>query len=156
MRKGRSNEARERTPVVLRCPTGNGLAGENPWCPLGKKARIARILRFTIYKLQNPKGALQPYVRPAQFAKTQTQRIAASRFLVLRTAGLRAGAKAALRERSRLCRARAHGADPGRLSHPRLDESRQGAGQERERHRAPVERVPPPAVDPARRPRQRS
>src|SRR5947209_12095579 len=58
------------------------------------------------------KEALRPYVRLAQFAKTQTQRIAASRFLVLRPAGLRAGAKAALRERSRLCRARAPCAEP--------------------------------------------
>src|SRR2546426_7363352 len=93
------------------------------------------------------KEALQPYVRLAQFAKTQTQHIAASRFLVLRPAGLRAGAKAALRERSRLCRARADGAEPGRLPHSRLDGSRQGAGQERERHRAPVEHLPPPPVD---------
>src|SRR5439155_15871304 len=123
----------------------------NLWCPRGKRSRIAPILRVT-----DPKGALQPYVRLAQFAKTQTQRIAASRFLVLRPAGLRAGAKAALRERSRLCRARADGAEPGRLSHPRLDGSRQGAGQERERHRAPVERLPPPPGNPARRPRQRS
>src|SRR5438309_4296832 len=85
------------------------------------------------------KEALQPYVRLAQFAKTQTQRIAASRFLVLRPAGVRAGARAPLRERSRLCRARAHGAEPGRLSHPRLDGSRQSPGQERKRHRAAVE-----------------
>src|SRR6266699_4751232 len=148
MRKGRSNEARERTPVVLRCPTGSGLARENPWCLLEKRDRIARILQFTIYKLQ--KGALQPYVRLAQFAKTQTQRIAASRFLVLRPAGLRAGAKAALREQSRVCRARADGAEPGRLSHPRVDGSRQGAGEERERHRAPVERLPSQAGDPTR------
>src|SRR2546422_6352283 len=55
------------------------------------------------------KEALQPYVRLAQFAKTQAQHIAASRFLVLRPAGLRAGAKAALREQPRLCRARADG-----------------------------------------------
>src|SRR6266853_1670999 len=155
MRKGRSNEARERTPVVLRCPTGPGLARKDPWCLLGKRARIARILRFTIYKLQNPKGALQPYVRLAQFAKTQTQRIAASRFLVLRPADLRAGAKAALREQPGLCRARAHGPEPGRLPYARVDGPRQGAGQERERYRAPVERLPPPAGDPSRRPRQR-
>src|SRR5467141_1684853 len=102
-----------------------------------------------------PKGALQPYVRLAQFAKTQTQRIAAPRFLVLRPADLRAGAKAALREQPGLCRTRADGAEPGRLPHPRLDGSRQGAGPQRERHRAPVERLPPPAGDPARRPRQR-
>src|SRR6266480_6103971 len=97
MRKGRSN-------------------GKNPWCPPGKRSRIAPILRVT-----DPEGAFQPYVRPAQFAKTQTQRIAASRFLVLRPAGLRAGAKAALREQPRLRRARAHGAEPGRLSHARVD-----------------------------------
>src|SRR5438477_13046728 len=99
------------------------------------------------------KEALQPYVRLAQFAKTQAQYIAASRFLVLRPADLRAGAKAALRERPGLRRARADGAEPGRLSHPRLDGPRQGAGAQRERHRAPVERVPPPPGDPARRPR---
>src|SRR5437899_4330045 len=99
MRKGRSN-------------------GKNPWCPLGKRSRIAPILRLT-----DPKGALQPYVRLAQFAKTQAQLIAASRFLVLRPAGLRAGAKTPLREQSRLCRARAHGAEPGRLPYPRLDGS---------------------------------
>src|SRR6266513_5448742 len=132
MRKGRSN-------------------GKNPWCPLGKRSRIAPILRLT-----DPKGALQPYVRLAQSAKTQAQRIAASRFLVLRPAGLRAGAKPALREQPRLCRARADGTEPGRLSHACLDGSRQGAGQERERYRAPVERLPPPAGDPARRPRQRT
>src|SRR5207302_3857369 len=117
MRKGRSN-------------------GKNPWCPPGKRSRIAPILRVT-----DPKGVLQPYVRLARFAKTQTQRIAASRFLVLRPAGLRAGARAALREQPGLCRARADGAEPGRLSHPCLDGSRQGPCQERERHRAPVERL---------------
>src|SRR5256885_12962111 len=85
-----------------------GPVGKNIWCLPGKRSRIAPILRVT-----DPKGALQPYVRLAQFAKTQTQRIAASRFLVLRPAGLRAGAKAPLRERSRLCRARADGAEPG-------------------------------------------
>src|SRR5882762_723946 len=106
--------------------------GKNPWCLPGKRSRIAPILRLT-----DPKGALQPYVRLAQFAKTQTQHIAASRFLVLRPAGLRAGTKAALREQPGLCRARADGAEPGRLSHPRLDGSRQGPCQERERHRAP-------------------
>src|SRR5712691_5448642 len=115
-----------------------GPVGKNIWCPPGKKARIARILR-TI------EGAPQPYVRFAQFAKAQTQRIAASRFLVLRPAGLRAGAKAALREQPGLCRTRADGAEPGRLPHPRLDGSGQGSGPERERHRAPVERMPPPA-----------
>src|SRR5438309_5007635 len=101
------------------------------------------------------KEALQPYVRLARFAKTQTQHIAASRFLVLRRAGLRAGARAALREQPGLCRARADGAEPGRLSYPCLDGSRQGPCQERERHRAPVERLPPPPGYPARRPRQR-
>src|SRR5437879_13770376 len=80
MRKGRSN-------------------GKNPWCPPGKRVSISPILRVT-----DPKGALQPYVRLAQFAKTQTQRIAASRFLVLRPADLRAGAKVALREQPGLCR----------------------------------------------------
>src|SRR6266581_3567223 len=123
--------------------------GKNPWCPPGKRSRIAPILR-------SKEGTPQPYVRLAQFAKTQTQHIAASRFLVLRPAGLRAGAKAALREQPRLCRARADGAEPRRLSHPRLDGSRQGPGQERERHRTPVERVPPPPGYPARRPRQRA
>src|SRR5437879_13572036 len=83
------------------------------------------------------KGALRPYVRLAQFAKTQTQRIAASRFLVLRPADLRAGAKVALREQPGLCRARAHGPEPARLPHPRLDGRRNGAAPERERHRAP-------------------
>src|SRR5437879_8339806 len=117
MRKGRSN-------------------GKNPWCPPGKRSRIAPILRVT-----DPKGALQPYVRLAQFAKAQTQRIAASRFLELRPAGLRAGAKAALREQPRLCRTRTHGAERRRLPQPRLDGPRQGAGPEREQHRAPVERV---------------
>src|SRR5438034_11542270 len=121
MKKGRSN-------------------GKNPWCPPGKRSRIAPILRVT-----DPKGALHPYVRLAQFAKTQTQRIAASRFLVLRPAGLRAGAKAALREQPRLCRARADGPEPGRLPYAHVDGPRQGAGQERERHRAPVECLPPPA-----------
>src|SRR5437879_7892559 len=125
--------------------------GKNPWCPPGKRSRIAPILRVTV-----PKGALQPYVRLAQFAKTQAQHIAASRFLVLRPAGVRAGAKAALREQPRLCRAGADGAEPPRLSHPRLDGSRQGPGQERERHRTPVERVPPPPGYPARRPRPRA
>src|SRR5712691_846223 len=152
MGKGRSNEAPERTPASERFPAGSGRpGGKNPWCPPAKRSRIAPILRLT-----DPKGAPQPYVRLAQFAKTQTQRIAASRFLVLRPAGLRAGAKAALREQPRLCRARAHGTEPGRLPHARLDGPWQGAGQERERHRAPVERVPPPPVDPARRPRQRA
>src|SRR2546421_2040758 len=132
MRKGRSN-------------------GKNPWCPPGKRSRIAPILRVT-----DPEGALQTYVRLAQFAKTQTQRIAASRFLVLRPADFRAGAKVALREQSRLCRARADGAEPGRLPYARLDGPRQGAGPERERHRAPVERLPPPAGDPARRPGKRA
>src|SRR5438477_8977179 len=131
MRKGRSN-------------------GKNPWCPPGKRSRIAPILRLT-----DPKGALQPYVRLAQSAKTQTQRIAASRFLVLRPADLRTGAKAALREQPGVCRARIDGAEPGRLPHPRLDGPRQGAGPERVRHRAPVERLPPPPGDPSRRPRQR-
>src|SRR6266849_8870760 len=96
-------------------------------------------LRFT-----DPKGALPPYVRLAQFAKTQTQYIATSRFLVLRSAALRAGAKAALREQHGLCRARADGAEPGRLPHARLHGPRQGPCQERERYRTPVERVPPP------------
>src|SRR6266446_685387 len=121
MRKGRSN-------------------GKNPWCPPGKRSRIAPILRVT-----DPKGALQPYVRLAQLAKTQTQRIAASRFLVLRPACLRAGAEAPLRDRSRLCRTRADGPERGRLPDARVDGPRQGAGQERERHRADVERVPPQA-----------
>src|SRR6266513_5545815 len=112
MRKGRSN-------------------GKNPWCPPGKRSRIAPILRVT-----DPKGALRPYVRPAQSAKTQTQRIAAPRFLVLRSADFRAGAKAPLREQSRLRRTRAHGAEPGRLPNARLDGPRQGAGPARERHRA--------------------
>src|SRR5439155_26050858 len=110
----------------------------NLWCPRGKRSRIAPILRVT-----DPKGALQPYVRLAQFAKTQTQRIAASRFLVLRPAGVRAGARAPLRERSRLCRARADGAERRRLPYARLDGSRQSPGQERKRHRAAVERLPP-------------
>src|SRR5438034_7649650 len=107
MKKGRSN-------------------GKNPWCPPGKRSRIAPILRVT-----DPKGALHPYVRLAQFAKTQTQRIAASRFLVFRPAGLRAGAKAPLREQSRLCGARADGPEHGRLPYARLGGPRQGAGQER-------------------------
>src|SRR5256885_10564261 len=132
MRKGRSN-------------------GKNPWCPTGKRSRIAPILRVT-----DPKGALRPYVRLAQFAKTQTQRIAAPRLLVLRSASLRIGARAALREQPGVCRARADGAERGRLPYARLDGPRQGAGQERERHRAPVERLPPQAGDPARRPRQRA
>src|SRR5260221_13696037 len=146
MRKGRSNE------VLLPTPAENRILGrENPWCLPEKRSRIARI--FT--DLPTQRGALPPYVRLAQFAETQTQRLAASRFLVLRPAGLRAGAKAALREQSGICRTRADGAEPGRLPHPRLDGSRQGAGPERERHRAPVERLPPQAGDPARRPRQR-
>src|SRR6266852_3788558 len=108
-------------------------------------------LRFT-----DPKGALPPYVRLAQFAKTQTQHAAASRFLVLRSKRIRTRAEAAIREQPGLCWARADGAERGRLPYPRLDGSRQGTGPERQRHRTPVERVPPPAVDPARRPRQRA
>src|SRR5712664_4475792 len=147
MRKGRSNE------VLLPTPAENRILGrENPWCLPEKRSRIARI--FT--DLPTQRGALPPYVRLAQLAKTQTQHAAASRFLVLRSAGLRAGAKAALREQPGLCRTRADGAEPGRLPHPRLDGSRQGAGPERERHRAHVERLPPPALDPARRPGQRA
>src|SRR6266851_2371585 len=149
MRKGRSNES-SAANCVPPWEIGRRYT-KNPWCPLGKKARIARILRST-----DSKGALQPYVRLAQLAKTQTQYIAASRFLVLRPAGLRAGAKTALREQPRLCRARADGAEPGRLPQPRLDGPRQGVGPERERNRAPVERLPPPPGDPARRPRQRA
>src|SRR6266853_3301681 len=147
MRKGRSNE------VLLPTPAENRILGrENSWCLPEKRSRIARI--FT--DLPTQKGALPPYVRLAQFAKTQTQHAAASRFLVLRSAGLRAGAKVALREQPGLCWARADGAERGRLPYPRLDGSRQGIGPERQRHRTPVERVPPPPGDPARRPGQLS
>src|SRR5258706_2413220 len=46
MRKGRSNEALERTPADERCPEGKGGAvGKNTWCLLGKRSRIAPILR---------------------------------------------------------------------------------------------------------------
>src|SRR2546423_12710459 len=131
MRKGRSN-------------------GKNPWCPPGKRSRIAPILRVT-----DPKGALQPYVRLAEFAKTQTQRIAASRFLVLRPADLRTGARAALREQPGVCRARIDGAEPRRLPYARLAGPRQNSGQERERHRAAFERLLPQAGYPARKPGQR-
>src|SRR5256885_9477133 len=87
-----------------------GPVGKNIWGLPGKRSRIAPILRMT-----DPKGAFQPYVRLAQFAKTQTQRIPPSRFLVLRPAGLRTGATAALREQPGVCRARIDGAEPGRL-----------------------------------------
>src|SRR5712691_1320556 len=148
MEEGRSNE-------VL---PGTQLSGGNREAWAGKTPGASREKRLesrAFYGSTDPKGALRPYVRPAQFAKTQTQHIAASRFLVLRPADLRAGAKAALREQPGLCRARAHGPEPGRLPYARVDGPRQGAGQERERYRAPVERLPPPAGDPSRRPRQR-
>src|SRR6266851_10342874 len=104
MRKRRSNEVLPGNSIVRR--QLGGLDGKNPWCLREKRSRIASILRLT-----DPKGALQPYVRLAQFAQTQTQHIAASRFLVLRPSGLRAGAKAALREQPGLCRARTDGAE---------------------------------------------
>src|SRR5216683_7578076 len=121
MRKGRSNGALERPLAGERCPAGSGRGKTSgaSW----KKGLESR----AFYDLVT-QGALQPYVRPAQFANAYTQHVTASRFLVLRPAGLRAGAEAALRERCRLCRARADGAEYRRLSHPRLDGPRESAG----------------------------
>src|SRR6266700_3422656 len=152
MRKGRSNEAQER-PLA-----GGALSGGEREARRGKTSGASwkKGLESRAFYDLVTQGALQPYVRPAQFANAYTQHVTASRFLVLRPAGLRAGAEAALRERSRLCRARADGAEYRRLSHPRLDGPRESAGPERERHRAPLERVPPPPGDPARRPGQRA